>query len=221
MSTDRENGRGKQRKQEVRRIRSGASRDRPGDVVWLDFMAPHRHLVVDVTVTSARTNTNVPRIGARVPLSCSLALGAQHGKLDADLRTYDLLGTPSVQSMHDYYPFSMEDGAQLAPTAAELVDRLAILVAVRRFPGMGAADSRSLRSDNYVRMQRFVSRSTYVPFRRFWGDVRREFMQRLSAPLHGTLGSYLRDALQEGSADAVACLPVPRASVFSYILLFA
>jgi hypothetical protein len=27
-------------------------------------------------------------------------------------------------------------------------------------------------------------------------------MQRLSAALHGTLGSYLRDAFQEGSADA-------------------
>jgi hypothetical protein len=42
-------------------------------------------------------------------------------------------------------------------------------------------------------------------------DVRREFMQRLSAAFHGTLGSYLRDAFQEGSAGAVACLPVPRA----------
>jgi hypothetical protein len=37
-------------------------------------------------------------------------------------------------------------------------------------------------------------------------DVRREFMKRLSATLHGTLSSYLRDALQEGSADVVACL---------------
>jgi hypothetical protein len=27
-------------------------------------------------------------------------------------------------------------------------------------------------------------------------------MQRLFAALHGTLGSYLRDAFQEGSADA-------------------
>jgi hypothetical protein len=63
---------------EVRRIRSGASRNRLGDVVWLDFKAPHRHLVVDVTVTSARH-----------------------------------------------------------------VDRLAILVAVRRFRGMGAAYFRS------------------------------------------------------------------------------
>jgi hypothetical protein len=29
--------------------------------------------------------------------------------------------------------------------------------------------------------------------------------------LHGVLGSYTRDALQEGGSDAVACLPVPRA----------
>jgi NAD-specific glutamate dehydrogenase len=93
--------------------------------------------------------------------------------------------------------------------AAELVDRLAIPVAIRRFPSMGAADSRSLRYDNYVRMQNFVRRTTYVPFRRFLGDVRREFMQRLSDALHGTLGSYLSDALQEGSANAVACHPVP------------
>jgi hypothetical protein len=46
-------------------------------------MAPHRHIVVDVTVTSARTNTNVARIGARRPFPGSLALGAQHGRLDA------------------------------------------------------------------------------------------------------------------------------------------
>jgi hypothetical protein len=180
---------------EVRRIRSGASRDRHADVVWLDFLSPHRHLVLDVTVTSARTNINVPRIGSCLLLPGSLALGAEHGKLDADLRTFALLGTPSVQSVHDYYPFPMEDGGRLAPMAAELVDSLAILVAVCRFPGMGADDFRSLRSDHYVRMQHFVRRSTYVSFRRFGGDVRREFMQRLSAALHGTLGSYLRNAL--------------------------
>jgi hypothetical protein len=34
--------------------------------------------------------------------------------------------------------------------AAELVDRMAILVAVRRFIRMGDADYRSLRSDSYV-----------------------------------------------------------------------
>jgi hypothetical protein len=81
--------------------RLGAFRDRHVDVVWLHFMSPHRHLVVDVTITSARTTTNVPRIGARLPLPGSLALGTQHGKLDADLRTSALLATPSVQSAHD------------------------------------------------------------------------------------------------------------------------
>jgi hypothetical protein len=96
-------------------------------------------------------------------------LRAQHGKFDVDPRTSALLGTPSVQSIHDYYPLAMEDGGRLAPMAAELVDRSAILVAARRFLGMDTADSRSLRSDCYVRMQHFVRRSTYVPFQRFWG----------------------------------------------------
>jgi hypothetical protein len=49
-------------------------------------------------------------------------------------------------------------------------------------------------------------------------DVRREFMHWLSAVLNGSLGSYLRDALQEGSADDVACLPVPRALAFGFCL---
>jgi hypothetical protein len=60
-------------------------------------------------------------------------------------------------------------------------------------------------------MQHFVRRSTYVPFRHFLGDVRREFMQRLFVALHGTLGSYLRDAFHVVSDDAMACLLVPRA----------
>jgi hypothetical protein len=82
--------------------------------------------------------------------------------------------------------------------AVELVDRSEILVAFRRFPWMGATDSRSLRSNNnYVRMQHFVRRYTnIIPFGRLLGDVRREFMQCLPCALHVTLSSYLRDALQ-------------------------
>jgi hypothetical protein len=80
---------------------------------------------------------------------------------------------------------------------------MAISVATRHFLGIVAADSRSLPSHNYVRMQRFVRRSTYVPFRRFLGDVRREFMQGLLPTLYGTTGSYLRDASQEGNVDTV------------------
>jgi hypothetical protein len=59
----------------------------------IDFMAPHRHLVVDVTVTSARKSTNVSRVSASLPLPGSLALEAQHIKLDADLRTSALDGS--------------------------------------------------------------------------------------------------------------------------------
>jgi hypothetical protein len=67
--------------------------------------------------------------------------------------------------------------------------------------------------NGYVRMKNFVCRATLVPFRRCLKDMCGDnFMQRLSAALHGTyLGFYLRYALQEGSADVVACLPVPRA----------
>jgi hypothetical protein len=137
---------------DVRIIRSGGPRYRHGDVVWLDFMASHRHLVVDVTATSARANTNDPRVGARLPLPGNLALGAQHSKLHADLRTSALLGTSSAQWVHDYYPFAMENGARLAPIAVEMDDRLAILVAYLRFLGMGDDDSRSLRYDIYARI---------------------------------------------------------------------
>jgi hypothetical protein len=49
-------------------------------------------------------------------------------------------------------------------------------------------------------------------------------MHRLSVLLHGTPGSYLRHALQEGGAAAVACLLAPRgwasvSDIFFYSLL--
>jgi hypothetical protein len=49
------------------------------------------------------------------------------------------------------------------------------------------------------------------PYDAFWGDVRRELVQRLSTALHGTLGSYRRDALHEGNVDDGACFLVPLA----------
>jgi hypothetical protein len=104
--------------------------------------------------------------------------------------------------------------------AAELVDRLAILVAVRGFPIMGVADSRSLRLDIYVHMHHLVRLSTFVSCGRFWGDVRREFMQRNSTTDHDTLVSYLRDALHEGDANVVACLPILLAYVGVFMVLY-
>jgi hypothetical protein len=133
-------------------------------------MALYRHLVVDVTVTSACTDTNVPRVGACFLLPGSLALGAQHGKLDV------VLGTPSVQSVHDYYPFSVEDDGA-GWRLWWLIDgfhRLDILVEIRRFHCMGVSDSRTLYFDSYVLIHHFVRRSAYIPFRRrCLGDVRR------------------------------------------------
>jgi hypothetical protein len=140
----------------------------------------------------------------------SLVLGPQHGKRDVDLRTSALLGTPSAQSVHYYFSFALKDGGRLTPIATQLFDRMAILAATRRFLDIGAVSSRSLRSDMNIRIRHFVCRYTFVSFRRFGGDVRREIMQRLFVFRHGTLGSYLRDALQEGVTDVVAYLYVPR-----------
>jgi hypothetical protein len=67
-------------------------------------------------------------------------------------------------------------------------------------------------------MKDFVRRFTSFPFRRFLGDVRRELMQGLCVILHGTLGSYLRIAFNEGGLTVVACLLAPRAQ--AYVLVF-
>jgi hypothetical protein len=76
------------------------------------------------------------------------------------------LGTPSGQSVHDYYPLAMVmDGGSLAPTAVELVNRLVILVVARRFPGITAAhDSRSLRSESYISVVEFVRAGIHTSF---------------------------------------------------------
>jgi hypothetical protein len=56
-------------------------------------------------------------------------------------------------------------------------------------------------------MKEFVRRSEHVPLHRFLRDVRCEFMRRLSAVRHDTLGSYLLDAVRDGGATDVVCLP--------------
>jgi hypothetical protein len=70
-------------------------------------------------------------------------------------------------------------------------------------------------------MKEIVHRSVSVPFRRFLGDLRREFMQGLSVVLHGTLGSYLRDGLHVGGANVVACLSTPFDFRACYLFFFA
>jgi hypothetical protein len=139
---------------------------------------------------------------------------AQHGKLDARLRNSALLGKPSVQSVHAYYPLYLEDGGRLASVATGLVDRLAILVVVRRCHGMGVADSRSLR----FRIVMSACNISSVDLLLFLFDILGRCVARTyatsllcSSLYFGFLSS--RDALQEGNADVVACLLVLRAYV--------
>jgi hypothetical protein len=92
--------------------------------------------------------------GASLPLPRGLAMGTQQAKLDVDMcaSSSSLSSTPPNPSVHDYYPFALEDGGRMTPMAVDLVDRLAIMVAGRRFPSMGAADSRSLRPKSDARV---------------------------------------------------------------------
>jgi hypothetical protein len=46
------------------------------DVAWVDFVAPHKHMVMDVTGTSARTNYSVPTADAPLPPPRSIATPA-------------------------------------------------------------------------------------------------------------------------------------------------
>jgi hypothetical protein len=84
---------------EARRVRSRPSRDHLRDVVWLDFAAPHKHLVADVTVNGTSKISNVPVVGSSLPLPNILAMGAKHAKLDANPPKSSSLGTPSIPLM--------------------------------------------------------------------------------------------------------------------------
>jgi hypothetical protein len=98
----------------------------------------------------------------------SLSAVARQAKLGVNLRTSSSLGTPTIgrymTTTHSRWRIA---GISRIWQAVKLVDRLTILVVDRWFPGMGAAEYRSLRSAIYVRMKELVHRSTFAPFRRF------------------------------------------------------
>jgi hypothetical protein len=110
------------------------------------------------------------------------------------MEKYEFEFVTSTCTRHNY-PFALEDGDRLAPMAIELVDRLAIWW---QFVASLAWVVLTLVLCALAVMSVCIISSVELfpfRFRRFGGDVRREFMQRLCAALHGTLGSYLRDAL--------------------------
>jgi hypothetical protein len=150
-------------------------------------------------------------------------MGAQQAKLGVDTRTSSPLGTPPSSEFEQcYYPFAIEDGeGRLAPMADEFIHRFIIgnVSECSMFSKLGCCGLSLFRSKSFTLMQEFVRRCTLVPFRRFLAYMRREFMQRVSVVLHGTLGRpNLRDALHEGGACVVACLNAPRA--YASLLIF-
>jgi hypothetical protein len=127
------------------------------------------------------------------------------------VRRNALLGTPSVQSVHDYYPFAMEDRGQLAPMAAKLVDRMAILVAVRRFPSLAwvlltlvlcALTFMSVCNISFVELLLFL----FGAFGGMCGESSCNVFLLLFMVLWVPISVLLCRR-----ADAVACLHVPRA----------
>jgi hypothetical protein len=105
------------------------------------------------------------------------------------------------------YRRSLQDNSLLNYPAVDIAKSLHLIIFYYYFGLIGLLDSSysspatlALVEVAIARMKEFVRRSTYVPFRRSLGDVRREFIHRLSSVLHGTLGSYLRNALHDGGA---------------------
>jgi hypothetical protein len=85
-----------------------------------------------------------------------------------------------------------------------MVDRLAFLVAIWRFPDMGAVEPLSLWFESYVRMEEFVRRFTSGPLMWFLGAVRWEFMQRVYVALHVTLLGFISCRLRVGSESKLS-----------------
>jgi hypothetical protein len=78
--------------------------------MWLDLAPPRNHRVVDVSITSARANSNAMAVGAMLPLPCSLAMGAQQARLDANICTSSAVGMPFIHLVHENCSFALEAG---------------------------------------------------------------------------------------------------------------
>jgi hypothetical protein len=81
---------------------------------WVLLPHIYKHMVGDITATSARTNSNVPTVGAPPPLPSSFPVGAQQVEMNPDIRTSSFLDEPSIQLLHYDSPFALDNGYRLA-----------------------------------------------------------------------------------------------------------
>eukprot|EP00873_Tetraselmis_striata_P022564 jgi/Tetstr1/442828/TSEL_030911.t1 len=128
------------------------------------------------------------------------ATEAEHGKLAADRAS----SSAPVQGVHRYYPFVVEDRGRLGKSALTVVYILAVLLAVRNFPGgPSAPTSCFLRGKSVQALRNFVA-SQPAEFRRHLSRIRRGLLQRVSACVHSTLGGILAAGVQMAKSDAWA-----------------
>jgi hypothetical protein len=79
-----------------------------GWILWLRII--NTYLLMLLSLVRARMDSNVPLMGAPLPLCCNLAMGAQQAKLDASIHTASsVIGTSSINQRLEMarLPFSI------------------------------------------------------------------------------------------------------------------
>ena len=133
----------------------------------------------------------------------------------AEARKYrnDRSSSAPVQYVHRFYPFVVEDRGRLGTAATTAIFIFSVLIATRTFPEDPNPElSRFLRSYSVPALRDFVADSR-ASFRLHVSHVKRNILQRLSAVVHGTLGSILATGIQ--AANAVRIDSTPPSSDFS------
>ena len=117
--------------------------------------------------------------------------------------TKDRNSSAPVQFVHRFYPFIVEDRGRLGADARLAIFIFSVLIAAKTFPEDPNMDlSRLLRSYSVPELKQYVADSR-ATFRMHVGQVKRHIMQRLSAVIHGTLGSILATGIQSANVDYI------------------
>ena len=98
---------------EVSNLRQGDNKTRPGDVVWLNFLGPGQHLLIDVPITGVYRDAVLDDV-SRVPGFAAKA--REDAKLDEDFR----FASPVSQvhgGRHRLVPFVLEEGGRFGDHA--------------------------------------------------------------------------------------------------------
>ena len=107
---------------EVSNLRQG-DKTRPGDVVWLNFLGPGQHLLIDVSITGVYRDAVLKDV-CRIPGFAAKAV--EDAKLDEDFRS----SSPVSQchgGRHRLVPFVLEEGGRFGDHALAILSEIADL----------------------------------------------------------------------------------------------